>query len=285
MRAAIVLCSVAICLVGCSSDPSGPSTEESDVLLLTDAHFPSWSPDGSGLICNRAVTGLEHCVWWVTAEGTESETLFVDAGGEYGPWYPQWMPDGRRVVYYRSRERTRDSVHEFAVFDLDGGDPVAWQVPAFWHDAAFTLVPDGSEVLYTSGGIWALNLSDGATRFVCDGGGAAASPDGQWIAFSEDDTITVAPFGGGQALKFEMGWWPAWTPDSEYIVFCGYGTSGDSDLIIASTDGSYRRQLTDDPEYDLRPAVSPQGDKVAYVKTIDDDFGPFNLRLLMLDLD
>lgn len=286
MRAAIVLCSVVVCLAGCSGDPSGPSVVEVDVLLLEDAHFPSWSPDGSVLICNRAVTGLEHCVWWITAAGTDSDTLFVDASCEYGPWYPKWMPDGRHVVYHRTRQNARDPAYEFVILDLDSGDPVVWEVPGFWHDAAFTLVPDGTEVLYTmSQETWALDLSDGAVRFVCDGTSAAASPDGQWIAFSKDDSITVAPFGGGQDVKLEMGWCPAWTPDSQYIVFSGYGASGDPDLIIVSTDGLYRRQLTDDSDWDLRPAVSPQGDKVAYVKTPDDDFGPFNLRLLELDLD
>jgi hypothetical protein len=289
MRAGIILCSVLICLVGCSGDPSSPGAVEADVLLLADALFPSWSPDSSGLICNRAVTGLEHCVWWIAGVGGVSDTLFVDASGEYGPWYPEWMPDGQRVVYHRTRERTLESVYEFVIHDLDGGDPVVWEVPDFWHDAAFTLVPDGSEVLYTTLSstrqIWALDLENGATRLVRDGQTAAASPDGQWIAFAKDDTIRVAPFGDGEDVKYEMGWSPAWTPDSQYIVFSGYGASGNPDLIIVSMDGSYRRQLTDDPDWDLHPAVAPQGDKVAYVKTVDDDYGPFNLRILSLDLD
>lgn len=288
MRAIITLCLVVFILAGCSDDPTRPGTKKSDVLLLKDAHFPAWSPDGSGLVCNRIVPGLERCVWWITENGRASDTLFVDESGRYGPWFPKWMPDGTHVVYYRSRVRGQERVDEFVIHDLNGGNPIVWEVPGFWHDAAFTLVPDGSEVLYTAldqgHKIWALNLSNGTTRIVCEGETAAVSPDGQWIAFSTDDTVAVAPFTGGQGVKLEAGWGPAWTPDSQYIIFSGYGESGDPDLIIRSRDGSHRRQLTDDPELDVRPSVAPQGGKVAYVKTPDSDVGPFNLRLLELDL-
>jgi len=94
VRAAIVLWLIVFCLASCSDDPAKPGATDVDV-LLKDAHFPSWSPDGTGLICNRTTTKLERSVWWITASGTESGALFADATGTYGPWYPKWMPDGR----------------------------------------------------------------------------------------------------------------------------------------------------------------------------------------------
>jgi Tol biopolymer transport system component len=289
MRTIIFLCVIVFCVAGCSDDPSMPSEKDADVLLLKDAHFPSWSPDGSSIVCNRTIPEVGHCVWFMKATGAESDTLFEDADGEYGPMFPKWMPDGTHIVYHRTRDDDPTSTYEFVIHDLEGGEPKICDSQAFWHDAAFTLVPDGSEVLFTvlqeGSKIYALDLSDGTERFIYNGEGAAVSPDCQWIAYSLDDTVTVAPFGGGQEVKFEYGYWVAWTPDSQHIIFTGIGSSGDIDLIIVSKDGTYRAQLTDDPEYDLCPALAPEGDKVLYVKTPDDDYGPFDLRCLNLDLD
>ncbi|MFH1754682.1 MAG: hypothetical protein ABIA59_03165 [Candidatus Latescibacterota bacterium] len=284
MKSVIITCMTLLLLLGCSDNSSSPEGKtKTDFLLLKNAHFPSWSPDGMGLVCNRSLPEFEYCVWWITINGTISDTLLLDTNG-YGPWYPKWMPDGQRVVYHRTRSDGVDPVYEFVIQDLQGSNPIVWNVPAFWHDAAFTLVSDGSELLYSTrkDTSWALSLSDGSVRFISDGYGASASPDGQWLAFTKNDSITVTPFGGGLAITFEPGWDPAWTPDSKYIIFSGFGKSASPDLIIVSTDGSYRAQLTDDPEWDLRPEVSPNGDRLAYVKTADDDYGPFNIRIIDL---
>jgi Tol biopolymer transport system component len=267
-----------------------PGEKDADVLLMRDAHFPSWSPDGKSIICNRTTPALMHYVWVMNAAGAESDTLFGDADGEYGPMFPEWMPDSRHIVYHRVRDEDLTTVREFVIHDLDGGEPTVWEAPVgFWDDAAFTMVPDGSEILFTgyqeAHKIFALDLSDGTERLICYGELASVSPDLQWITYSLDDTVTVAPFGGGQEVKLEYGYWATWTPDSRHIVFTGIGSSGDADLIIVSRDGSYRAQLTDDSEYNVLPAVSPEGDKVLYVKTADLDNGPFDLWCLDLDLD
>lgn len=289
MRVSLVFCIAALCVAGCSSSPSAPDEDVTDaLLLLEDAWFPSWSPDGTGVICNRTPPGPGNCVWWVSADGEESDTLIVDADD---PLFPKWMPDGRHIAYYRSREDGKDSVHEFVVHDLDGGDPVVREVPSLCANELFTVVPDGSELLYTvtsgsSGQIWAVDLSDGSMRFVRDGRSGVVSPDGEWIAFvkMEYDVrfVAVAPSSGGAEVVSERGSFPAWTPDSEYIVFSGFRPSNDPDLVIMSRDGSYREFLTDDPELDFAPAVAPQGDRLAYGKTPTDQYGPFNIRLLEL---
>ena len=289
MRVILVFCIAAMCMAGCSSNPSAPDEDVTDVLLLLeDAWFPSWSPDGTGIICNRTPPGPGNCVWWVSADGEESDTLIVDAEG---PLFPKWMPDGRHITYYRRREGSRASVHEFVIHDLDGGDPLVWEVPSVNANELFTVMPDGSELLYTvtdgsSGQIWALDASDGSTRFVRDGLSGVVSPDGEWVAFVKMEydvrVVVVAPFGGGVEVPLERGSFPAWTPDSEYIVFMGYRPSNDLDLVIRSRDGSYREFLTDGPAMDFAPAVAPQGDRLAYGKTPTGEYGPFDIRLLEL---
>ena len=170
--------------------------------------------------------------------------------------------------------------------DLQGSPAVVWPVPSFWHDAAFRLCPDGTRVIYTTleGGrtLWALDLASGSTAALRAGSGGALSPDGQWIAYAVDGTIAVAPLAGGAERRFEPGYQPCWTPDSRSLVFTGIGVHGHVDLILLEVDSGLRRPLTDDPELDLRSSVSLDGHTVVFVKTLDDDYGPFNLWLLDL---
>lgn len=81
--------------------------------------------------------------------------------------------------------------------------------------------------------------------------------------------------------SLSIGMAPRWTPDSQYIVFAGLSAQGNFDLILRNRDGSYRRELTDDPAVEWFCEISPQGDKVAYGKCITD---PFPLDLCVLDI-
>ena len=79
----------------------------------------------------------------------------------------------------------------------------------------------------------------------------------------------MAPIGGGPAEALAFGWWPGWSPDGEYLVFSGDIGGGDfaMDVNVISRDGLRTEQLTDDAEWDFMLAVSPLGDKVAFIKT------------------
>ncbi len=273
-----VLLIALVALAGCTGSPTGPDVGLSEGLLLENAIFPCWSSDGKALICNRSTSDEDLTrVWQVSADGEVVDALFTDPRV---PGFPHWMPDGQRIAYFRHGERGRRSEDEVVVRSLSGDTQLVWEVTWFWDDIPLGLSPDGTEVIYTdlvSGGpseVRALDLSDGSTRLVCLGEGGAISPDGQWIAYCKGDPqnlLAVAPIGGGSEIEFEPGVLPAWTPDSEYIVFTGRGTSGALDLIIVSRDGRYRDQLTDDLDEDLFAAVSPQGDQVAYVKSYASD--------------
>jgi dipeptidyl aminopeptidase/acylaminoacyl peptidase len=235
-----------------------------ETLLLEDAGNPWWSPDGSMIACNRPTPSYSDediQIWEVPAVGGDPDTLILDS---YGAFLPIWLPDGRHIVYMRATPG-----HEFVVYDLDGGPPVVWPVPSLWDDPGLSLSPDGAEILYTSSAreIWALNLSNGSIHFIREGTGGVISPDDQWLAFfTPDDTLAIEPTGGGPVQLFEQGAYATWTPDSQYLVFTGLGASGYPDLIGMSRDGLLRQQLTEDPEMEYRPAISPDGTTVAYGK-------------------
>jgi hypothetical protein len=130
--------------------------------------------------------------------------------------------------------------------------------------------------------IWMLDLTDGSYQYLRDGRGGAISPDGNWIAFGdENDQLTVDSMGGGTPQAFGMGGFPSWTPDSEYFVYTGFSAEEQFDLFIASRDGSFNRQLTDDPDWDWYPQVSPDGSQVAFNKG-NDEYPPWNIWVLDL---
>ena len=256
-------------------------------LFLQDGHFPSWSPDGSSIICNRIQGATEDSdifAWTVGSSGGEVDTLLADPSGV---WYPQWLPDGERIVYHRTRRDSISTVYEFVVRDPRGSTAVVWSVPAFWHDAAFRLSSDGALVIYTTlqGGrtLWTLDVASGATAALRPGTDGHISPDGQWIAFTIDGSVAVAPVSGGAERRIEPGSSPCWTPDGRSIVFTGAGAHGYVDLILLNIEDGSRKQLTDDAAMDLRSSVSPDGHTVAFVKTLDDDYGPFDLWLVDLE--
>jgi hypothetical protein len=193
MKHFILLCFVVVSVGACSDDIQSPSNEENDILLLEDAHFPSYSPDGMEIICNRTTPNLLSCAWRIPRNtpltGLPSDTLFVEPTLKYGPMFPKWMPDGERVVYYgidQTEEHRyfmiRDVVHDH---DNPGIPTQLIEIDGLWDDAGFTLAPDGSQAFYTvwtleSGNvIRAINLNNESTRVVCTGDQAAVSPDGK----------------------------------------------------------------------------------------------------------
>jgi Tol biopolymer transport system component len=265
-------------------------------MLLQYGFSPGWMPDGSSIVCAQynAVDDEHTAIVAVSPSGGQPDTLIRDAGAAY---FPMPLSDGHHIVYYHVQE-IPTYTQEFVIHDLDGGPAVVWPASGAWDDYGFTLSPDESEVLYTTGAgeTWALDLGDGSTRFVCDGFSGSISPDGQWVAYgletAEAASIAVAPVDGGAAVLVASGWWPRWSPDGEYIVFSGVVADGGefvADICVVSRDGSRTECLTDDLEWDYQLAVSPLGDKVAFVKTpgeferhdlwvVDVDFGSISTQ-------
>ena len=97
--------------------------------------------------------------------------------------------------------------------------------------------------------------------------------------------LVVAGADGSEPIRLTDGVndsWPSWSPDGSKIVFsstwydplmeqCTPGWPNDfrcaTDLYVMDADGSNIVRITDDPAPEFMPAWSPDGDRIAFVRT------------------
>jgi eukaryotic-like serine/threonine-protein kinase len=103
----------------------------------------------------------------------------------------------------------------------------------------------------------------------------AWSPDGRFIAFSRTiggkQSIYVVPALGGQERKVaDAGVGLSWWPDSRSLVLVSPPPpEGNGALMLLSLDKGERRDLTTPAPYaDSLPAVSPDGEYVAFIRSL-----------------
>jgi Tol biopolymer transport system component len=163
-----------------------------------------WSPDGARLVVAAHVAGAQASdIFLVEAESREVRNLSNDPGRDV---WPQWMADGRAVVFLSDREGDWDVV---AVDAASGEQRNLTQHPAQDRamDAAGSPLPDaggplavapvGSKVAFVSnrdsaGDLFAVDAITGETRKLAAVGGEIAylswSPGGGRLAFSTRQT-------------------------------------------------------------------------------------------------
>lgn len=115
------------------------------------------------------------------------------------------------------------------------------------------------------------------------------SPDGREIAFTSEGTarqksssqLWIAEANGGGVRQIDAGmenvWDPSWRPpDGAEIIFAGSPSAGDGDGLYAADPktGAVRRILAPANGIGLdRPAVSPDGSRIAYAASLPSDVG------------
>jgi Tol biopolymer transport system component len=180
---------------------------------------------------------------------------------------PVWSPDGRRISFLRHHwdDNGRRSTDVY-VMNADGsglrkltdaldpsrdGNPILspdWRKIAFWRNPCdavrgtckgnstiYVMNADGSgkHRLARGGSVWKVN---GQRQWGRDGDGLAWSPDGRRIAFMSD-------------------------------------RDGNFEIYVVNADGSQERRLTREPEFDRDPVWSPNGQEIAFVRSIRDRHG------------
>ncbi len=255
-----------------------------------------WSPDGRQLAATRwDRSGLVR----VDASSGAVDLVSTERGAGFAPVWSRdalWFKDVSEARQQRARRLDlADGLLETVEIGARVGQPHASASGAVVWTAGESLVLDGARVelhgysnlvaLDPGAGRVAFNHPDGsvgvldlATRDVTwvTGPGAYShpswSPDGERLLIRApgDEFLVVEPRDGEWIARVQ-GTHPVWAPDGRAAVFERVTTAAfevlDADLWSYEPDADRLIRITDSPRHERYPAISPDGQRLAFVDT------------------
>ena len=198
-------------------------------------HFePAWSPDGARLAFSMDTDGnLDIGV--VSASGGAVERITTNSSVDVEP---TWGRDGKTVYYVTTRaDSGRRAGGGFRIFAYDVEKKTEAPIVSGYQPS---LSPDGTQLAYvgsggrgTGSGVWVKPLPDGAPKLLVE-----------------------------EELAYRTK--PTWTPDGKSLLYVSDAEGSNDVRIIAATGGEPIR-LTIDGRDEYSPAVSPDGQRFAFV--------------------
>ena len=202
---------------------------------------PRYSPDGRHLTV-REGTGNTFAIWvYDLARGTNFQ-LSLERRLNY---YPEWWPDGRRILWVRGGGTSTGGNTGLYVKNADGSGPedVLYDTPQAQYEGAVTrdgrwlVVRQNDSV--TGRDLWLVKLADGSAtpllRTPASEHNPKLSPDGRFLAYVSNTTgraeVYVRTFpdsGATWVVSRGGGAEPAWSRDGRELFY----RSGDALLRV-----------------------------------------------------
>lgn len=268
--------------------------EPMDIFHLEYAADPQISPDGAEVVYVRTSMDIMRDrkrseLWIVNVDGSDHRRLGTGSS-------PRWSPDGTRIAYAADGQihlRWMDSGETAALTQLtESPSGLRWS-PDGRRIAFNMLVPYPAPSLVAppkppAGAEWAdPPVMEDRFRSRQDGVG--------YLDFGYSH-IFVIPVDGGTPMQVTSGDFQhsspaAWLPDGTHLVFSSNRNPAwvrdyrNSELYAASLPTGEVRALTDRPGPDRSPAISPDGQQVAFVGYEDRTRTYQVSRLQVINLD
>ena len=251
---------------------------------------PSFSPDGKHLALTVEQEGGDD-VWTYDVERGTLTPLTFDGSSRS----PTWTPDGKRLAFHT--HRIREDIFWVAVDGTSEAEQLttseAVQIPISWS-------PDGA-LSYTEGpviqrDIWVLPSQTGSkpnpfmvTEF--DERHPMFSPDGEWIAFTSDQSgrneIYVKRYAGeGRMILVSTGGGrePVWSPDGKELFY----RSGNKLMVVSVQtspifsagrpemlfEGNYAYAV---PDFTSNYDISPGGQRFLMIEEVEGSTAQINV--------
>ena len=222
------------------------AAEQAKVIRLTEPQddYPDVSPDNRQIIFQSNRSGSWQ-LWLMNRDGSGLVQLMRSSANDR---QPAWSPDGKSIAFSSDRGLPEG---RRAIFVMEAPAAAAAGEPrrvseGTGQDVHPKWLPDGSGIVFNriaaDGKNADILITDlrGATRKLELGAGlntyASVDPAKRWLIF--------------RGTSAELG------PDGAVV--------DNSDIFIASANGSGRRRLTSDPAFDGWPAIAPDGATIAF---------------------
>lgn len=200
---------------------------------LTQGDWPDWSPDGTKIVFERAVTPVDTEIFFrdlLTGNEVKltnpSESLAINASNRL----PVFSPDGRTIAFSKFTDSTLDAncpgLYVIYLMDASGNPigPLTCDPHQIWIDEAPTWSPDGQEIAFTR--YWGRNSSIPYKQLYKVAVGTK--------------TVTKLTDSDGTVYT-ELT--PAWSSDGKFIAI-GSNRDGDFDIWRVDPNGGYLNNLT-----------------------------------------
>ncbi len=236
----------------------------------------------------------------------EGESLVADVVVE--DFYPSFSEDGERVVFHSNRG---GGAYQILAMGLDGSQvEVLTDTEAANQTAVFS--PDGKTIAFQSERdgnreIYVMDADGGNPVNITNNPHEDSHPkwsaDGKWILF---DSVRANPDSGRENLFMmhpdgsevlrvtvndEVDSYGSISADGTRIVWRrilptggNSGSGRNSEVFIMNRDGTEIRNLTNHPDFDGYPAMSPDGKGIAFASNRDGEL-PQDFNIYLMDVD
>lgn len=306
------------------ADPAPEATAEERELPVQRVPHPGeaaeayFSPDGKSLICNAKLEGDQaHMVYTLKLDGSELHRI-NDKGRDACAYY---FPDGQRLIWTSTRdnpELTPDANYsdpnnypqgsELYTSTVDGND-VRRLTDNRFYDAEVSVSPDGQWILFTRQVDGRLDLwrmrSDGSDEMQIthtpeeQEGGSFFMPDSETILFRSWNvkdqgqrgmpmTIYTIKIDGTEKrqITHEAGtnWAPYPAPDGKHFAFVKFLPPHNFEIFLMNIGTGEQQRLTYNDAFDGFPAISPDGQTLAFSSSRQAAPGERALHLYTMDI-